>query len=58
MSASNTNLDKQAKRHRGPLFVIAIAVVWAAVLFAGLMIWTAYQSDNPTAESPAAYISE
>ena len=58
MSASNTNIEKQAKRHRGPLFGIAIAVIWAAVLFAGFMIWTAYQGDNPNAQSPAQVISE
>jgi len=58
MSASNTNLEKQKKRHRGPLFGIALALAWAAALFAGFMIWTAYQAANPTAESPAAYVSE
>lgn len=58
MSASNTNLEKQAKRHRGPLFGIAMVLLFAGVLFAGFMIWTAYQSDNPNAESPAAIISE
>jgi len=58
MSASNTNIEKQAKRHRGPLIGIAFALAWAAVLFVGFMIWTAYQADNPTAQSPAAYVSE
>lgn len=58
MSASNTNLDKQVRRHRGPLFGIAMVLIFAAVLFAGFMVWTAYASDNPTAQSPAALISE
>lgn len=58
MSASNTNVKKQAKRHRGPLFGIAMAVAWALVLFVGFMIWTAYQGDNPAAESPAQIISD
>ena len=58
MSASNTNIEKQAKRHLGPLFGIAMAVIWAAVLFAGFMIWTAYQGDNPNAQSPAQAISD
>ena len=58
MSASDTNLEKQVKHHRGPFIGIALVLVWAAVLFAGLMIWTAYQADNPTAQSPAAYIVE
>ncbi len=58
MSASSTNIEKQKKRHRGPLIGIAFVLIWAAVLFAGFMIWTAYQADNPTAESPAAYFSD
>lgn len=58
MSASNTNIDKQVRRHRGPLYGIAIAVGFAAVLFAGLLIWTSYQADNPTAQSPAEIVSE
>lgn len=58
MSASNTNIEKQKKRHRGALAGIAFALFWAAVLFAGFLIWTAYQGDNPTAESPAAYVVE
>ncbi len=58
MSASETNTEKQVKRHRGPLVGIAFAILWAAVLFVGYLIWTAYQADNPTAESPAEVISE
>ncbi|MEL7211354.1 MAG: hypothetical protein AAGK92_01755 [Pseudomonadota bacterium] len=57
MSASETNIDKQVKRHRGPLFGIAIALLWAAVLFLGLLLWTVYQADDPAAENPAAVIS-
>lgn len=58
MSSTDTDIEKQAKRHRGPLFGISMVLLFAALLFAGLMIWTAYQADNPTAESPAAVISE
>ncbi|WP_420862982.1 hypothetical protein [Algirhabdus cladophorae] len=58
MSASNTDLDKQAKNHSGPLIGIAFAVTWAAVLFIGFIAWTAYQADNPGSQSPAAYFSE
>lgn len=57
MSASETNIDKQIKRHRGPLFGIAISLLCAGLLFVGFMFWTAYKSDNPTAESPASYLS-
>ena len=58
MSASNTNLEKQTKRHRGPLFGIAAALIFAGVLFVGFAVWTSYQSDNASAESPATYITE
>lgn len=58
MSASNTNIEKQAKRHRGPMVGIVVSLVWAGVLFVGFLIWTAYASDNPNAESPAAIASE
>ncbi len=58
MSASTTNIEKQKTRHRGPLFGMAVAVASAGTLLVGFLIWTAYQSGNPTAESPAAYISE
>jgi len=58
MSAPDTNIEKQTKRHRGPLAGIAIALMWAGLLFAGFMIWTAYSAGNPTAESPAAIVSE
>ena len=58
MSSSNTNIETQARRHRGPLVGIALAVVFAALLFGGLMAWTAYQPSNPTAESPATLLSD
>ena len=58
MSASNTNVKKQQRRHRGPLFGITFALIWAAVLFAGLLIWTSYQTGSPAAESPAQAVSE
>ncbi len=58
MSASNTNLKTQTKRHRGPLFGIVVSLLWAGVLFVGFMIWTSYQADNPSATSPAEYVTE
>ncbi len=58
MSASNTNVDAQKRRHKGPLFGITIALVWVAVLFSGFLIWTAYQPANPAAESPAEVLSD
>lgn len=58
MSASETNIDKQVKRHRGPLYGIAAVLAFAGILFAGFLIWTAYQGDNPTAESPAGVVAD
>ncbi|SFS05077.1 hypothetical protein [Yoonia litorea] len=58
MSASETNIEKQKTRHRGPLVGFAFALFWAGALFLGLLIWTAYQSDEPTAESPAQVLSD
>ena len=58
MSASDTDLEKQKKHHKGPLTGIAMAVVFAVTLLAGLMIWTAYQGGNPEAESPAEVVAE
>jgi len=58
MSASTTQIEKQVKRHRGPLYGMALAVVWAAMLFGGFLGWTAYQADNQTAQSPVKYVSD
>jgi hypothetical protein len=58
MSSNDINVETEVKRHRGPLVGISIALLFAAALFAGLVIWTAYQSDNPTAESPAEVVSD
>ncbi len=58
MSSSHTNIETQARRHRGPLVGIALVVVFAALLFGGLMVWTAYQPGNPTAESPASLLTD
>lgn len=58
MSASNTNLEKQKKRHRGPLTGIAAVLVFVALLLAGYLAWLAYGADNPAAESPAEIVAE
>lgn len=58
MSAPDTNTEKEARRHRVPLWGFAGVLTWALVLLAGLLIWTAYQSGNPTATSPAEIVTE
>jgi len=58
MSASSTNIDTQKKRHRGPLFGIALSLVFAGALFFGFLAWTVYLADNPEADSPITIVTE
>jgi len=58
MSSSRTNIEKSKRHHRGPLLGIGAVVIFAGLLLLGLMTWTAYQADNPTAESPASVIAD
>jgi len=41
MSASKTNLEKQKRRHAGPLIGITLALLVALALFLGFLIYTA-----------------
>jgi len=50
MSASKTNLEKQIRRHAGPLIGIALALIVASGLFLGYL---AYEADTDEA-APAA----
>lgn len=47
MSAPKTDLDKQEKRHRGPLRGMAIVVIFALVLLAALMTWVSSDGGVP-----------
>lgn len=60
MSAPDTNIDKQAKRHKGPLFGIGAGVAVALALLMVLLVWTVSQADEDEAEvsTPATVISE
>jgi len=49
MSAPQTNIEKQAKRHRGPLTGIVVALSVAALLFIG---FTVYSSMTDTSQVP------
>lgn len=51
MSAPDTNLKKQKRRHRGPLWGIIAALVLAAILFVGYL---AYTVDTETPAPPPA----
>ncbi|WP_342076982.1 hypothetical protein [Yoonia sp. SS1-5] len=56
MSAPDTNLDKQAHQHRGPMRGMKAVLAFATILFVGLIVWTTYKADNPAATTPAELI--
>lgn len=47
MSAPNTNINKQADRHRGPLTGMMFAVVFALVLLGAFLMWTRGEGNDP-----------
>lgn len=47
MSAPNTNIDKQARRHRGPLIGMALVVVFGVALILYWLMEESAQSDPP-----------
>lgn len=47
MSAPDTNTEKQARRHRGPLTGMLGVVLFALVLLAGLAVWVASRGNTP-----------
>lgn len=47
MSAPDTNIEKQAKNHKGPLAGIAIGLVFAGILLFGLITWVVSQGGTP-----------
>ena len=47
MSAPQTNVEKQAKRHRLPLTGFVVVVVFALTLLLGLIIWVAMRGESP-----------
>jgi len=47
MSAPRTDLEAQERKHRPSLLGIALAVGFALVLLAGLLIWVFATGDTP-----------
>jgi len=47
MSAPDTNIETQERRHAGPLTGMALAVTFAGVLLVGLIFWTVYKGGAP-----------
>ncbi|MEB8385949.1 hypothetical protein OO012_01800 [Rhodobacteraceae bacterium KMM 6894] len=54
MSAPDTNIETQEKRHKGPLSGMFIGVMVAGVMFLGLMIWLVWNGNDPGEDTPAA----
>ncbi|SEW19403.1 hypothetical protein SAMN04488515_1521 [Cognatiyoonia koreensis] len=53
MSAPDTNVNKQTRRHRGPIIGIALVLAFAAVLFLGLLGYV-WEPAETAGEVPAA----
>lgn len=51
MSAPDTNIKKQERRHRGPLGGMKLAVGFAAVLFVLWVAWLFFAGDDPGDEA-------
>lgn len=49
MSAPKTNIDKQAKRHRGPILGITVGLVFVAVLALAAFVWGGFPLDEQAA---------
>lgn len=47
MSAPKTNLEKQERRHKGPLIGMGLGVAFAALLLFAFVTWLAYQGNEP-----------
>lgn len=47
MSAPDTNIDKQKKRHKPSLFGIGGAAVFGVVLLIAFITWTTMQGQEP-----------
>jgi len=47
MSAPDTNIKTQEKRHRGPLIGMAAGVAFAVILLTGLLVWLSANADPP-----------
>lgn len=47
MSAPKTNVETERKRHGGVLRGLAAVVIFAALLFAAFLMWTAEEGETP-----------
>lgn len=54
MSAPRTNVEKQERRHKGPLGGMVAVVVFAGILLVALGVWIAYDGNDPGDEAETA----
>ena len=54
MSSPDTNIEKQTRRHIGPLVGIALSLLCVGLLFTGYLFWSA----DEIGEEPARIVSE
>lgn len=53
MSAPDTNLEKQRKRHRGPIVGITAGLVFVAILALAAFVWPGIPLDRQAAPDGA-----
>ncbi len=58
MSAPETNVETQKKRHRGPLVGILAAVLLVAAVFVAFLAWTADDVDTTMQDGGASAVSD
>jgi hypothetical protein len=54
MSAPDTNLETQTKRHRGSIWGISAALIVAVLAAVGFFLWDGVPSDNQAAPTVAS----
>ncbi len=47
MSAPKTDIEKQERRHKGPLIGMGLGVAFAALLLFAFITWLAYNGNEP-----------
>lgn len=54
MSAPETNVEKQKKRHRAPLVGIALAVAAGVIFMAIWLVWATEEGNTPVEDNTPA----
>ncbi len=52
MSAPHTDLERQKRRHRGPLIGIIVVLLFVSAIFAYFVLYEFGQSDPATSDAP------